>query len=131
MDRNLIGYRFKSLRIKKGFDTQIDLIRDFKEKTGIEIKKSALSMYESGQRLPEHELLGIFADYFNVTTDYLYGRSDVELDVVKSTMRNLDLLFDKLSDNDKSEAIRYMEYLNFARKDDNHEKPENEEGRKV
>ncbi len=118
MDRNLIGYRFKGLRIKKGFDTQADLIRDFKDKTGIDIKKSALSMYESGQRLPEHDLLVKFADYFNVTTDYLYGRSDVELDVVKSTMRNLDLLFDKLSDNDKTEAVRYMEYLNFARKDD-------------
>jgi len=117
MDRELIGLRFKSLRIKNGFDKQIDMISDFKQKTGIEIQKSALSMYEKGTRFPEPDLLVSFADYFKVTTDYLYGRSDIELDVVKSSMKQLALLFDKLSDKDKAEAIRYMEYLNFAKKE--------------
>jgi transcriptional regulator with XRE-family HTH domain len=117
MDRSLVGLRFKGLRIKKGFETQIELINDFKNVTGIELKKSAVSMYESGQRLPEHDLLIAFADYFNVTTDYLYGRSDVELSVVKSTLNNLSMLFEKLSEEDKKEAIRYMEYLNFGRKE--------------
>jgi transcriptional regulator with XRE-family HTH domain len=116
MDRNLMGLRFQSLRTKKGFEKQIDMIRDFKEKTGIELGRPALSMYEKGQRVPEHELLVTFADYFGVTTDYLYGRSDVELNVVKSTMKNLALLFEGLSEVDREAALKYMEYLNFNRK---------------
>jgi transcriptional regulator with XRE-family HTH domain len=116
LDRELIGRRFKAQRIKLGFSKQIDMINDFKEKTGIELKKGAVSMYEKGERLPEHDLLSIFADYFGVTLDYMYGKSDIELDVVKSSLRSLSLLFDGLSDNDKEQAIKYMEYLNFAKK---------------
>lgn len=117
MDRNLIGYRFQGLRIKKGFDKQVDMINDFKEKTGIKLQKSAVSMYEKGTRIPETELLTIFADYFGVTTDYILGRSDVELNVVKSTLNNLATLFEKLSEKDKEEAMRYMEFISFARKE--------------
>jgi len=116
MDRKLIGLRFKSLRIKKGFDTQVELIEDFKNVTGIELKKSAISMYESGQRLPEHELLLSLADYYEVTTDYMYGRSDVEINVVKNTMKNLALLIDKLSEEDRKNALKYLEFLNLGEK---------------
>jgi transcriptional regulator with XRE-family HTH domain len=116
MDRNLIGLRFQSLRIKKGFDKQIDMLNDFNLKMNEDVKKSAISMYEKGTRLPETELLIKFADYFGVTTDYLLGRSDVELNVVKKTMENLAKLFEQLSDSDKEQALKYMEYLNFMKK---------------
>ena len=33
--------------------------------------------YESGDRRPDYEKLVALADYFDVTTDYLLGRSDV------------------------------------------------------
>lgn len=32
--------------------------------------------YESGERLPDTDVLSKLADYFNVSTDYLLGRSD-------------------------------------------------------
>ncbi len=116
MDRKLIGFRFKSLRHKKGFVKQVDMIRDFKEKTGINLPKSNLSMYEKGTRLPEYELMGKFADYFNVTLDFLQGRSEADLSTVKSTLKNLATLFEKLSENDRAQAIKYMEFLNLGKK---------------
>jgi len=35
-------------------------------------------MYEQGRRLADQETLKKLADYFNVTTDYLLGRSDIK-----------------------------------------------------
>ena len=40
------------------------------------IKKSAISMIENGQRAASIELLCALADYFNVSLDYLCGRTD-------------------------------------------------------
>ena len=43
------------------------------------LSRSAVSMYETGQREPDFETLEIFADYFNVDMDYLTGRSTVRI----------------------------------------------------
>lgn len=59
--------RLKALRKQINF-TQEELSKA----TGI--TKSAIGMYESGQREPKFETLEIFADYFNVSIDYLLGR---------------------------------------------------------
>jgi len=39
--------------------------------------KGAIANYENGNRLPNFEMLIAIADYFNVSVDYLLGRSDV------------------------------------------------------
>lgn len=39
------------------------------------ISKSAISMYENGNRTPDFETLEVFADYFNVNLSYLIGES--------------------------------------------------------
>ena len=41
------------------------------------IKTRPYQNYESGDRRPDYEKLVALADYFDVTTDYLLGRSDV------------------------------------------------------
>ena len=64
---NTIGKNIKQLRTEKGM-TQKDFARD------MEISNSALSQYESGHRTISLALLNKFADFFNVTIDYLYGR---------------------------------------------------------
>lgn len=38
--------------------------------------RGKIANYEQGTRQPDFETLQMFADYFNVTTDYLLGRSD-------------------------------------------------------
>lgn len=44
--------------------------------TKMGITRSALSMYELGQREPDFETLESFADWFNVDIDYLLGKND-------------------------------------------------------
>ena len=40
------------------------------------IAKSTISMYENGNREPDFETLEKIADFFNVDTDYLLGRTE-------------------------------------------------------
>ena len=64
--------RLKALRVQKG-KSQRALAED------LNLSKSAISMYESGTREPDHETTERIADYFNVDVDYLLGRSNVTL----------------------------------------------------
>lgn len=40
--------------------------------------KSTISRYENGMRQPKQDILEAFADFFNVSTDYLLGRTDLK-----------------------------------------------------
>lgn len=40
------------------------------------LAESTISGYEGGSRKPDMDTINKFADYFDVTTDYLLGRSD-------------------------------------------------------
>ena len=40
------------------------------------ISKSALNMYERGERQPNFETLELIADYFNISIDFLLGKVD-------------------------------------------------------
>ena len=59
---------FKNLRIKSGY-TQDGLAE------AIGISRSAVSMYENGNREPDFETLEKIADFFNVDMNYLLGSS--------------------------------------------------------
>lgn len=58
----------KSLRTAKGL-TQDELSKQ------LNISRSTIGMYENGAREPDFETLELIADYFNVDTDYLLGRT--------------------------------------------------------
>ena len=64
------GERFKELRMGKGL-TQDKLAQKFS------INKSSISRYEKNSQVPENETLQAFADFFEVSVDYLLGRTDV------------------------------------------------------
>ena len=59
----------KKLRLQKK-KTQLQVQMD----TGIE--QALLSKYESGKRIPPTETLITLADYYNVSMDYIMGRTD-------------------------------------------------------
>ena len=59
---------FRSLRIEAGY-TQDGLAEI------LGISRSAVSMYENGNREPDFETLEQIADLFQVDTDYLLGRT--------------------------------------------------------
>ncbi len=61
--------RLKDLRIQKN-KTQLNI----QIETGID--QALLSKYESGKRIPPTETLMILADYYNVSMDYIMGRTD-------------------------------------------------------
>jgi transcriptional regulator with XRE-family HTH domain len=63
------GKRLRELRRAKKI-TQKELARILK------ISESAVGMYERDEREPSFELTKKIADVFDVTTDYLLGRSD-------------------------------------------------------
>jgi len=42
------------------------------------ITKSMVSAYENGIRLPSHDVFIKIADFFNISTDYLYGRNNTQ-----------------------------------------------------
>lgn len=69
MKKLTLGQRIKSLREKKGLN-QKELAEILK------VNNSTLSQYENDVRVPSDDIKLLLANYFNVTTDYLLGRSD-------------------------------------------------------
>lgn len=45
---------------------------------GVGLTTVAVQNYESGRRKPAYDILIALADYFDVSLDYLVGRSDVK-----------------------------------------------------
>lgn len=41
----------------------------------LDVSRSTIGMYENGSREPDYETLEAIADFFNVDTDYLLGRT--------------------------------------------------------
>lgn len=61
--------RLKELRIKKGI-SQLKLAMD------LNLNQNSVSRYETGEREMGYAMLIRVADYFNVSIDYLLGRTD-------------------------------------------------------
>jgi SOS-response transcriptional repressors (RecA-mediated autopeptidases) len=68
------GDRLKKLRDDKNL-TQTELGKAFS------ISDATINRYEKNQRQPDTDTLNKLADYFNVTVDYLLGRSDFKSNV--------------------------------------------------
>ncbi len=61
--------RLKELRLKKGI-SQLKLAMD------LGMNQNSISRYENRSREADYETLAAFADYFDVSIDYLLGRTD-------------------------------------------------------
>ena len=61
--------RLKELRKKKHI-SQIQL------SMALNMNQNSISRYETGEREADYRTLIAFADYFNVSIDYLLGRTD-------------------------------------------------------
>ena len=65
----MFGRRLKELRLEKKINQS-----ELGEIMGI--SPSTVGMYERDQRFPDKDTLGKIADYFEVSVDYLLGRTD-------------------------------------------------------
>lgn len=104
--------RLKELRLAEGL-TQAEL--------GAKINLSArvVGFYEKGDRSPSLETLISFANFFDVSTDYLLG---VSTNKNSNTKENLNIdreLFGKinsLSESDKAELSTFLDFLTYRAK---------------
>jgi len=66
---DIVGKRIKGLRESTRLSQ-----KDFGEKLGI--TQSAVNRYENNQSEASYKTLLLYADYFDVSLDYIYGRTD-------------------------------------------------------
>ena len=84
---SIFGIRLKELRNKSNLSQQ-------ELSNIIGISKSSINMYERGEREPGLETVGTLADYFNVQTDYLLGKTNDTMRVGDSQL-NLQMFAEK------------------------------------
>jgi len=117
------------------FSTKIKILRQENHLTQEEfgkifgIVKSTVSMYENGKSIPDDKLKSKIADYFNVSIDWLMGRTDIRnvlkiecdervakvihelgLDVV-----NKFLELETMSENEKEHLMIFLDGLKARR----------------
>lgn len=94
--------RLKQLRREK------NLTLDEMEKAS-GITKSSLSKYETGQRHPRLELLQILADFFEVSVDYLIGKTDdrntAVLEHIPDVLREIGVEYIEVAKELKDEGL--------------------------
>ena len=61
--------RLRDLRVSKG-------ISQLKLAMGLGMNQNSISRYETGERQADYKTLIAFANYFNVSLDYLLERTD-------------------------------------------------------
>jgi transcriptional regulator with XRE-family HTH domain len=100
------------------------------------VSRPTITQYESGTRKPDNETLGKIADYFNVSIDYLLGRTNERssADKIKkaisddpelqdawdqiSKRENLQLLFKQTKDMDDSSIRQIIRVIKAIEEDE-------------
>ncbi|MGG1339920.1 helix-turn-helix transcriptional regulator [Bacillus toyonensis] len=83
--------------------------------TAVGITKASISKFENGIKTPSRETIEKIADHFNVTTDYLLGRSeDPELNerennIVTEEGKNILALIESLPEDERKKAWEQLE----------------------
>ena len=109
--------QFRNLRIRKGLN-QEEFRKLYNEKYNRNYTSAAISMIEHGKRMPELGALIDFADFYDVSLDYLLGRDGVS-GGDKQLSAQLKTIVDKLmalksqegDDDHSSEINENMEML--------------------
>ncbi|PGZ07244.1 hypothetical protein COE47_33605, partial [Bacillus thuringiensis] len=111
MSESTIGYRIKKLREENKW-SQLE----FAERMGI--NNSVLSRIESGKRPIEDSLINKAADIFDVSTDYLLGRTNVFVNKLNTENPledpELGLWFKDIQDaspEKREELIQFWEFI--------------------
>ncbi|MBU5308798.1 helix-turn-helix domain-containing protein [Clostridioides mangenotii] len=93
------GKRFKGLREKRNL-TQEELVNMFNEKYYTSFNKSTISQYENDKRKPEINVLENWADFFNVSIDYLLGRTEEKKEKSVDVEKDIEKVIDELLEQD-------------------------------
>lgn len=110
----MLGDRLKELRLNNGLK-QSDLLKKFN------LSSARYSQYENDKRVPDYELLIKFADFYNVSIDYLLGRTNV----IKPENIDENDLLSKINTADsetKASVEQFLNYLLYEKERKNKEK---------
>lgn len=109
----MYGSRLRELRESRNL-SQSQFVTAFAEKygDGYQMSQTALSKYEMEQREPKNELLIAFADFFNVTTDYLLG---VQTKKDTSLVDEVSALISDCTIEELRNIKKYVNYLRWSR----------------
>jgi len=104
--------RLRQLREEKGMDREQLAAR-------LDMSYSTIAKYEAGSRFPDQDTLLKLADIFDVSTDYLLGKSDFRRPLPQTVAPYLPEGFDKLSPEARKEVMDFIEYVRvkYAKKD--------------
>lgn len=96
-----LSNRLKSLRKEKGLTLE-------QMATDLGTTKVTLSRYENGVREPKGETLNLIANYFNVSIDYLFARTNDKI-----SLSNEDKTDVKIAIDEVLSSLEYSEGLMF------------------
>lgn len=96
-----LATRLKELRKEKGYTLE-------KMANDLSTTKVTLSRYENGTREPKSETLNQLSDYFNVSIDYLFGKTDDRTPAVKSEIIDVKKALDEIrADLENSDSLMF------------------------
>ncbi|GKH35117.1 XRE family transcriptional regulator [Hungatella hathewayi] len=82
----------------------------------LRISKSAVNMYERGERQPNFETLELIADFFNVDTDYLLGRTNKTTRIIRPDTLAAHFDGDEYTEEELEEIKQFAEFVKNKRK---------------
>lgn len=99
--------RLKELRLQKKL-TQKELA------FSLSVQNTAISKYELGEREPDFKTLERIADFFDVSIDYLLGRTDIwASEIINNSNSDIDDIVDATFTPEYDADIPTATYLNF------------------
>lgn len=105
--------RLKELRLEKGL-LQSDVAKVINKSDRL------VGFYENGKRDMSTETLAILADFFNVSIDYLLGKSDIRKSD-EQKKQEFEFAYHKeaegLTDEEIADAIRFYKQIKYGKKD--------------
>lgn len=112
----MISNRLKELRQEKDL-LQKDIANY------LNISTSAYGFYEQGKRTPDTEIIKKLSEFFNVSLDYLLGKTDIREsadDILNGKEPTIalhsDYEYDELPDEAKKEIENFIEYIKIKYK---------------
>lgn len=101
--------KIKELRLERGWK-QNELAQK------LNVKSAAVSKYENGHIPLTNETISILCDIFDVSADYIIGRSEKRcFNDEQSIPDEIQTLIDSCSDLNKAELKKVIEYVDFLK----------------
>jgi transcriptional regulator with XRE-family HTH domain len=99
-----IGKRIRSLRKQKGL-----LLIDLAVK--LNVLKSSISQWENNKRVPDVTRIKEIAEFFNVSTDYIIGLTDVEYNPKDKQLQDILKIYESMNSEKKKEIVDLIKSL--------------------